>query len=132
LLIGAAAGAGVGVQTGWVAAATVAGVPPFRIKIEAATHTPKANAKWPVTIVATSRSGKPVAGRLTMRILVGGTQVGTVDKGHIYRFVGSWHEKSGHEITWPAAAVGEPVVFQAVVTVHGITRKANYTISVRA
>jgi hypothetical protein len=128
----AAAGAGVGVQTAWAAAATVASVAPFSVKIEAATHMPKANAKWPVRIVATSRSGEPVAGKLTMRILVGGTQVGTVDNGRVYRFVGSWHEKSGHEIAWPPAAVGEPVVFQAVVTVRGVTRKANYTINVRA
>jgi hypothetical protein len=123
---------GVGVHTGWAARATGASVVPFTIKIEGATHTPKANAKWPVTIVATTRSGKPVAGKLTMRILVGGTQVGTVDNGRIYRFLGSWHEKPGHEITWPTAAIGEPVVFQAVVTVHGTTRKANYKISVRA
>jgi hypothetical protein len=107
-------------------------VSPFTIKIEAPTHRPKANAKWPVTIVVTNRARKPAAGELTMRILVSGTAVGKVKNGPVCRFVGRWHEKRGHEITWPAAAIGSPIIFQAVVTVHGVARTATYSISVHA
>ncbi len=99
--------------------------------IEATTHRPKANAKWPVTIRVTDAAGKPVAARLRMQILFGGSPVGQVDNGRVYRFVGSWREKPGQEITWPASAAGEPLTFQAVVTVAGRTRKADYTIEVR-
>lgn len=114
-----------------MATAAGAATPPFRIAILASTHTPKAEAKWPVTIRVTSPSGKALAAKLTMRILVGGHQVGTVDNGRVYHFVGSWHEKPGQEITWPAASAGVAVVFQAVVTVNGITRTAGYAIRVR-
>lgn len=114
-----------------VAAPASAAAPPFRIAIVAATHRPKANAKWPVTIRVTSPAGKPLAARLTMRILVGGSVVGKVDNGRVYRFVGSWRERRGQEITWPPAAVGVPVVFEAVVTVAGKTRAARYTVTVR-
>jgi hypothetical protein len=66
-----------------------------------------------------------------MRILFGGSPVGEVDNGRVYRLVGTWREKPGQEITWPASAVGQPLTFQAVVTVQGKTRKADYTITVQ-
>lgn len=106
-------------------------VPPFRVTIAGATHTPRANAAWPVTIRVTDASGKPVAARLKMRILFGGAPVGQVDNGRVYRFVGSWREQPGQEITWPASAVGQPLTFQAVVTAKGRTRRVDFAVRVR-
>jgi len=107
-----------------------AAAPSFRVTIQAPTHRPKANAKWPVTIRVTDAAGKPIAAKLKMRILFGGSPVGQVDNGRVYRFVGSWREKPGQEITWPASAVGQPLTFQAIVTAQGMTRKADDTITV--
>jgi hypothetical protein len=103
----------------------------FRVTIEAATHRPKANEKWPVTVRAADAAGEPVAGTLTMRVLFGGTPVGQIDDGRVYRFVGVWREKPGEEITWPDSAVGQPLAFEALVTSHGVTRTARYAIEVR-
>ena len=84
-----------------------------------------------MTIRAVSAAGKAVAGTLRMRVLLGGSPVGQIDNGRAYHFVGLWHEKPGQEITWPKAATGQPLVFEAVVTSHGETHKARYAIRVR-
>ena len=92
-------------------ASTTRAAAPFRVTIEAPTHHPKANAKWPVTITVADAAGKPIAATLRMWILVAGSQVGQVDNGRVYHFVGSWKEQPGQEITWPAASAGVPVTF---------------------
>ncbi len=84
-----------------------------------------------MTIRVTDAAGRPIAATLRMLILFGGTPVGKVDGGRVYRFVGTWREKPGQEITWPTAAVGQPLTFRAVVTAGGTTRHADYAIQVR-
>lgn len=108
-----------------------AAAPSFTIAIKAPTHRPKANANWPVTITVADAAGKPVAGKLRMQVLFAGSVVGQIDNGKVYAFDGTWREKPGNEIQWPPESVGQPLTFQAVVTVNGVTRKANFAIQVR-
>lgn len=113
------------------ATTTAVTAPSFTIAIEAATHTPKANANWPVKIHVADAAGKPVSGTLRMQVLFAGAVVGQIDNGRVYEFHGTWQEKPGNEIVWPPDSVGHPLTFQAVVTVGGKTRKANWAIRVR-
>jgi hypothetical protein len=104
---------------------------PIRVTITAPTHRPRVNALWPVKVTVVNAAGKPVAATVTMRILFGGNPVGKVDNGRVYRFVGTWHEKKGREITWPSASRGQPLQFEAIVTAQRMTVKRTYAITVR-
>ena len=110
---------------------TTTASPPFVVTISAPTHHPKVKKAWPVTVRATDASGKPIAAALTMRILFAGTPVGKVDNGKLYRFVGTWHERKGNEITWPPASRGEPLQFEVIVTARGKTVKRRWSIVVQ-
>jgi hypothetical protein len=99
------------------------------VKINAPTHHPKVNAKWPVTITATTGSGQNVHATVTMRILFNGNPVGKVDNGRVYRFFGTWREKPGQEITWPKDSIGQPLEFEAIVTAQHTTVKKTYAIT---
>jgi hypothetical protein len=107
-----------------------AATPAIRVSITAS-HTVKANAKWPVVVRVTDASGKPLTGTLTNYILLGSTRVGKVDNGKVWRFRGSWREPKGQEITWPAVAKGETFGFQTVVHVNGRTVKQAFRVDVR-
>ena len=102
---------------------------PVRVTISAPTHHPRANAPWPVTVRVTNAAGQPVAATLTMRILFDGTPVGKVDNGRVYHFVGTWREKKGEEIKWPAASRNQPLAFQAIVRVRNTTVKKTWSIT---
>lgn len=104
---------------------------PVKVTISAPTHRPKVNVPWPVTVRVTDPDGTPVAATLTMHILFNGTSVGTVDNGKVYRFVGTWRERKGSEITWPAASRGQPLAFEVIVKAKGFTMKRLWTIRVR-
>jgi hypothetical protein len=105
--------------------------PVVRVRISAATHTPRANAPWPVTIRVTGSDNKPLKAKLTMRVLLGAIEVGKVEDGRVYRIIGVWREPKGEEITWPPASRGQPLTFQAVVTALGRTVRKNWWIKVR-
>ena len=96
-----------------------------------ASHTVKANAKWPVVVRVSTASGKPLGGTLTNNILLGGIPVGKVDNGKVWRFRGSWQEPKGQEITWPAAGKGQTFGFQTVVRVNGQKVKKTFLVTVR-
>jgi hypothetical protein len=102
----------------------------IRVTISAPTHSPKVNAAWPVRITASS-AGKPVSGTLTMLVLFSGQPVGKIDNGAVYHFHGSWQERPGNAITWPAAARDEPLTFEAVVEADGATVRKTWAITVR-
>jgi hypothetical protein len=105
--------------------------PAINVTISAPTHQPRVNKPWPVTVRVTDAAGKPLPAQLTMRILFGGTPVGKVDNGRVYRFVGMWREEKGNEITWPRASRGQPLQFEAIVTARGKTVKRTWSIQVR-
>ncbi|MGZ4397863.1 MAG: hypothetical protein ACXVZ1_05530 [Gaiellaceae bacterium] len=125
------------------AGATPSGAPaalqglPFKAVLRAPTHHPVVNKPWPISITVTDLKGKPIPASLHMQVLFGGMVVGQVDAtppnsgpGKVYKFVGTWREKKGHEITWPIASVGQRIVFQAVVTAKGATKKLDWWIQV--
>jgi hypothetical protein len=99
---------------------------PFKATLHAPTHTPKVGVSWPITIRIADLDGRPIRARLTMRFLYGQIPVGKVDNGRAYTFVGTWRERKGEEIKFPAAARGQPLTFQAIVTGRGRTTKLNY------
>jgi hypothetical protein len=101
-----------------------------RVTLSAPTHHPKVNAPWPLTVTVTDANGRPLAATLTMVVLLGGAQVGKIDNGAVYHFVGSWKEKKGNEITWPAASRGQPLTLQVIVTANGKTVRNNWSITV--
>ncbi|HEY8407119.1 MAG TPA: hypothetical protein VIK66_03990 [Gaiellaceae bacterium] len=116
---------------GFVAATpAAAAATTIRVTITAS-HTVKANAKWPVVVRVSTASGKPLAGTLTNNILLGGIPVGKVDNGKVWRFRGSWQEPKGQEITWPAAGKGQTFGFQTVVRVNGQKVKKTFLVTVR-
>ena len=98
----------------------------FKAVFTAASHHPVVNKNWPITVTVTDLSGKPIAATLQMNVLFGGLQVGQIDNGKIYHFVGRHHEN----ITWPARAVGTQLVLQSVIKVNGKTKKLLWPLSV--
>jgi hypothetical protein len=114
-----------------VAGPAEAGPPVVKVTIAAATHRPKANAPWPVTIRVRDAHDEPLRAKLTMRVLLGSFEVGKVEDGRVYTIHGVWREPKGQEITWPAASRGQPLTFQAVVKALGRTVRASWAIRVR-
>ena len=111
------------------AASAAAAASTIRVTITAS-HTVKANAKWPVVVRVTDAAGKPLAGTLTNNIVLGGIPVGKVDNGKVWHFRGSWREPTGQEITWPAAGKGQTFGFQTVVRVNGRKVKKTFLVTV--
>jgi hypothetical protein len=140
-LLIATAAAGI-IAGGTIAVAPVAASPqnaralPFRAVLKAPTHHPVANKPWPISIRVTDLKGRPIAAKLHMQVLFMGAVVGQIDEtrpggpGRVYKFVGTWREKKGNEITWPLASVGHRLTFQAVITAKGATKKLNWWIQV--
>jgi len=104
---------------------------PFKATLHAPTHTPRVNRPWVITVRATDLQGHPIRARLTMRFLVSGIPVGKVDNGRVYTFVGTWREKRGEEIEFPATARGQRLTFQALVTARRHTIRLNYWVRPR-
>jgi hypothetical protein len=111
-------------------AAAAARVDEVRVTIIAPTHQPRVDVPWPVRVTATTAAGRPVAGTLTMLVLFAGAPVAKIDEGHVYHFVGSWQERPGNAITWPASSQGQPLTFQVVVKADGVTVRKNWQITV--
>ena len=126
-LLESASAAGAVHPRGTPAAVSVGGV---RVAVSSPTHRPKVNVPWPVRVTVIDAMGKPIAATLTMRVLFGGQPVGTIDKGATYHFVGTWQERKGNEITWPAASRGAPLTLQFIVKAQGATVRKNWTINV--
>ena len=98
----------------------------FKAAFSAPSHHPVVNKNWPITVTVTDLSGKPVAATLQMNVLLGSLQVGQIDNGKVYHFVGRHHEV----ITWPQASVGHKLTLQSVVKVKGKTKKLSWAVSV--
>jgi len=104
---------------------------PFKATLHAATHTPHVNRPWVITVRVTDLQRRPIRARLTMRFLLGGIPVGKVDNGRVYTFVGTWRERRGKEIEFPANARGQRLTFQALVTARRQTVRLNYWVQPR-
>ncbi len=111
-------------------AGTIATKPPpaaaFKAVFSAPTHHPVVNKNWPIMVTVTDLADKPVAAMLQMNVLFAGAQVGQIDNGKIYHFVGRYHEI----ITWPMDSIGHPLTLQSVVTVKSKKKKLLWSVSV--
>ncbi len=83
----------------------------MRGTLHGANHAPAANKKWPYSLTVTDAAGKPLSGTVDIEFLFAGQVVGhdtppthAVKDGH-------WHDR----LTFPPAAVGQPLTFRAVV-----------------
>jgi hypothetical protein len=103
----------------------------FKATLSAPTHRPRVNRPWPITIRATDLQDHPIRARVTMRFLFSGVPVGKVDDGRVYSFVGTWRERKGQEIMFPAESRGQRLTFQALVTARGRTVKLSYWVRPR-
>ena len=94
-------------------------------------HHPRVGRRWHYEVRVTNATGKPVAASVHLQFLFGGVPVGQVGRHHVAN--GVWQETFGTpgNPAFPARARGQPLVFQAVVTALGQTRRANYWIRVR-
>jgi hypothetical protein len=101
------------------------------VRLTAQTHHPHVGRRWSYEVRVTDLAGRPVAARVHLQILFGGVPVGQVGRHRVPG--GIWRETLGApgNPPFPARARGQPLVFQAVVTAKGQTRKANYWVRVR-
>lgn len=119
--------------TGAAAAATAP-----RVKLVTATARPVVDQPWRWTVTARSVSGKPLAAKLRLQILLGSTVVGCWKATAMVPCTGAgsgtWIRFRGKRtglLTWPAQSVGVKLTFQAVVVAGGKMRKLQAPVAVR-
>lgn len=84
---------------------------PVHASFTAPNHTPKVGKPWPYSVRVSDASGHPLSGTVKIQFTFGGQVVGT-DTPPVHPVTnGSWHDN----LTFPKAAVGEPITLQAVV-----------------
>ena len=105
--------------------------PAIRVELSAQSHHPRVGKRWSYEVRVTDAAGRPVPATVHLQILFGGVSVGQVGRHRVAN--GVWRETLGApgNPPFPARARGQPLVFQAVVTAKGQTRKANWWIRVR-
>jgi hypothetical protein len=103
----------------------------IRVRLTADSHRPRVGKPWHYEVRVTDASGKPVAARIHLQILFGGTPVGQVGRHRVAN--GVWQETigAGANQPFPARARNVPLVFEAVVTADGQTKKVDFPITVR-
>ncbi|HEY2939076.1 MAG TPA: hypothetical protein VGJ27_04630 [Gaiellaceae bacterium] len=103
----------------------------IHVRLTAQSHRPRVGKHWSYEVRVTDAAGKPVPATLHLQILFGGVPVGQVGRHRVAN--GIWRETLGApgNPPFPARARGQPLVFQAVVTAKGQTKKANWWIRVR-
>jgi hypothetical protein len=103
----------------------------IRVSLTADSHRPKVGKPWHYEVRVTDASGHPVPATVHLQILFGGTPVGQVGRHHVAN--GVWSETIGTDgnAPFPARSLGVPLVFEAVVTARGQTRRVRYPIRVR-
>jgi len=127
VLVAALAGCG---EHGTSSTATRA-KPSIRVRLSADSHHPRVGKPWHYEVRVTDAAGKPVPAVVHLQILFGGAPVGQVGRHRVAR--GVWRETigTGANAPFPARARGVRLVFQAVVTALGQTKKANYWLTVK-
>jgi hypothetical protein len=101
------------------------------VRLTADSHHPRVGRPWHYEVRVTNAAGTPVPAVVHLQMLFGGVPVGQIGRHRVAN--GVWQETIGARgnAPFPARARGVRLVFQAVVTALGQTRKANYWIRVR-
>ncbi len=98
---------------------------PLAATLKPSTHTPKVNAKWPITVTATL-GGKPAHATAEYEFLFGPVVVSTQyprNNKH-YSFTGKFSDT----LVFPAASVGQPLTLRVVIKAQGHTVNLNWSI----
>jgi hypothetical protein len=103
----------------------------IRVRLTADSHHPRVGKPWHYEVRVTDSAGKPIAARIHLQILFGGAPVGQVGRHRVAN--GVWQETigTGANQPFPARARHVPLVFEAVVTAEGQTKKVDYPITVQ-
>ena len=119
---------------------------PFVATLKATTHSPKANAAWPITVTARSQSGRSLRATATYQFVYNGQVVATrypspradlhskcnqegTCRHSAYPFTGRLRDPT---VTWPARSAGIALKFRVVIKVKGLgTRNLDYSVRVR-
>jgi hypothetical protein len=122
--------------SGIVALALPAAVPAaegasFVATLKAPGHHPKAGKRWPITVTAKTKSGKPVRAKASYQFLYQGQVVATrypFKRSSPYPFKGKYRDRT---FVWPARAVGYKLTLRVVVeTKKRGTRNLDYWVRV--
>jgi hypothetical protein len=100
---------------------------PLKATLAPSTHTPKVNAKWPITVTATL-SGKPAHATAVYVFLVGGLPVG----GTQYPYYNKHFSFTGHfsdKLVFPPDSAGQPLTLRVVVKASGHTVNLDWAIT---
>jgi hypothetical protein len=105
--------------------------PTIRVSFTADSHRPRIGKPWHYEVRVTDASGRPLPATVHLQILFGGTPVGQVGRHRVAN--GVWSETIGIDgnAPFPARSRGVPLVFEAVETARGQTRRARYPIRVQ-
>jgi hypothetical protein len=119
---------------------------PFVATLKATTHSPKANAAWPITVTVRSHSGRSLRATATYQFVYNGQVVATrypspkadlhskcnqegTCRHSAYPFTGRLRDPT---VTWPARSAGIALKFRVVIKVQGLgTRNLDYSVRVR-
>ena len=119
---------------------------PFVATLKATTHSPKANAAWPITVTVRSHSGRSLRATATYQFVYNGQVVATrypspkadlhskcnqegTCRHSAYPFTGRLRDPT---VTWPARSAGIALKFRVVIKVKGLgTRNLDYSVRVR-
>jgi hypothetical protein len=103
----------------------------IRVRLTADSHHPRVGKPWHYEVRVTDAAGKPVAALIHLQIVFGGAPVGQIGRHRVAN--GVWKETIGGagNPPFPARARNIPLVFQAVVTADGRTKRIGYPITVR-
>jgi hypothetical protein len=119
-------------------APAVAGTSPVRATMATSSTQPLVDTPWRYTIVVKDRSGKPLAAKAKLQILVGTLVVGCWKVTEIVQCTGAsagtWIPFKGKRtgvITWPARSAGVKLTFQATVVAAGRSLKLRAPVTVR-
>jgi hypothetical protein len=104
----------------------------LHVALTAQDHHPKLGHTWSYQVhVTDAATGKPVASLIHVQVTFGGSPVGQIGRHHVKN--GIWKETipATGKNAFPAAAVGQHVVWQAIATAPGYRRAvANWPIAV--
>ncbi len=84
---------------------------PVHGTLHAGNHAPRVNQPWAYSLRVTDASGHPLSGTVDIQFVFGDQVVGRDTPPHHVVTNGRWQDK----LTFPAAAVGAPLKFRAVV-----------------
>ena len=114
------------------AASAGAALPKLHVVLKGQDHHPVVGQKWHYSVTVTNAAGKPVASKIHLQFLFSGLPVGQIGVHTVKN--GFWQETfgtPGHP-PFPAAARGQKLVIEAIVTAKGYAvTKATWPIVVK-